>query len=252
MSHEGPTTTDQNGAVADPAVRVRGLSVSLGSVRALRDVSVDFPRGTITGLLGPSGSGKTTLMRTIIGTQRPGAGQVEVLGSRAGTRAARAQVGYMAQSPALYSDLTVYENLQYFAAILRCVDARIDEVIDLLDLSPRRSAMVRDLSGGETNRVSLGVALLARPGVLVLDEPTVGLDPLLRRSLWQVFRRCADDGAALVVSSHVMDEAERCDRLVLLHGGSVIFDGTRSALADQAGSGSLEDAFIALASQERS
>ena len=229
------------------SVTVRDLTVTRGTVRAVVDVALDLPAGQITGLLGPSGSGKTTLMRAIVGSQRIDSGRVDVLGHAAGSAPVRPLVGYMAQMPALYVDLTVLENLRYFARILRLGDERVTEVVDQVEMAHRAGAMVRDLSGGEVNRVSLGVALLAKPPVLILDEPTVGLDPLLRRSLWNLFRNLADQGAALLVSSHVMEEASRCDRLVLMRDGGVLYQGPRDDLARSAGVDDIEAAFIALA-----
>jgi ABC-2 type transport system ATP-binding protein len=186
-------------------------------------------------------------MRSIIGSQRVTSGQVRVLGHPAGSPPVRARVGYMAQVPALYADLTVEENLRYFGAVCGVDSARVAEVITRVDLDSRRTAMVRTLSGGEVNRASLAVALLDEPEVLVLDEPTVGLDPILRRDLWDQFRSLADGGATLLVSSHVMDEAERCDRLLLMRAGRILFDGDREQLTATAGADDVEAAFIRLA-----
>lgn len=233
-----------------PPVVATDLTIVRGTTIAIDAVSVSLRPGTITGLLGPSGSGKTTLMRAVIGSQRLTSGTVTVLGHPAGSPAVRARVGYMAQSPALYADLTVEENLRYFGTLLRVSSARVAEVIDLVDLGSRRSAMVRTLSGGELNRASLGAALIGSPDILVLDEPTVGLDPLLRRDLWAQFRALADSGVTLLVSSHVMDEAERCDRLLLLREGSLLFDGDRAELAARAGTDDIEAAFIQLADRD--
>ena len=227
-------------------VVVTDLTIVRGSTVAVDGVSVTLQSGTITGLLGPSGSGKTTLMRAVIGSQRLTSGTVTVLGHPAGAAAVRSRVGYMAQAPALYVDLTVEENLRYFGTLLGVPGRRVDEVIEIVDLGRRRTALVRTLSGGELNRTSLGAALIGSPDVLVLDEPTVGLDPLLRRDLWAQFRRLADSGVTLLVSSHVMDEAERCDRLVLLREGCLLFDGSRAELSDRAGTDDIESAFIRL------
>lgn len=235
-----------NAPVSTP-VRVVGVTVTRGTVRAVDDVSLDLHAGTITGLLGPSGSGKTTLMRAIVGSQRIDSGTITVLGQPAGSPPVRAQVGYMAQAPALYSDLTVLENLRYFGEILRVADGRVSEVVEHIAMGYRATALVRDLSGGETSRVSLGVALLGRPPLLILDEPTVGLDPLLRRSLWALFRGLADEGCTLLVSSHVMDEAGQCDDLILMRDGGILYQGRRDDLARTAGVDDIEAAFIALA-----
>ena len=237
------------GGVMDPdPVEAVDLVVVRGSVHAVDGVSLRLAPGCITGLLGPSGSGKTTLMRAIVGSQRVTSGSVMVLGHPAGAPPVRGRVGYMSQSPALYTDLTVAENLRYFARILG--DGGIDADIDRVELGPRRDALVRTLSGGEMNRASLAVALLGKPSVLVLDEPTVGLDPLLRRDLWAQFRELADEGLTLLVSSHVMDEAERCDRLLLMRDGQLIFDGSREDLLTLAGDEGVEVAFIRLAEGE--
>ena len=229
-----------------PPVVVSDLTVIRGTTVAVDRVSMTLAPGTITGLLGPSGSGKTTLMRAVIGSQRITSGTVSVLGHPAGSPPVRSRVGYMAQTPALYSDLSVEENLRYFGTLLGRSPDRVREVIDAVDLGSRSSAMVRTLSGGELNRASLGVALIGSPDVLVLDEPTVGLDPLLRRDLWSQFRSLAEAGTTLLVSSHVMDEAERCDRLLLLREGSLLFDGDRADLARRAGTDDFEAAFIRL------
>lgn len=232
-----------------PPVSVVDLTVIRGATVAIDRVSLVLVPGTITGLLGPSGSGKTTLMRSIIGSQRISSGSVSVLGHPAGSPPVRSRVGYMAQTPALYSDLTVEENLRYFGTLLGVGASRVEQVIDAVDLASRTSAMVRTLSGGELNRASLGVALLGSPDVLVLDEPTVGLDPLLRRDLWDQFRALARGGVTLLVSSHVMDEAERCDRLLLLREGALLFDGSRTDLTTRAGTDDIEAAFIRLAEE---
>lgn len=223
------------------------LTVVRGSVTAVNAVSLSLIPGTITGLLGPSGSGKTTLMRSIVGSQRITSGSVTVLGHPAGAAPVRGRIGYMSQAPALYADLTVEENLRYFGAVLRVTSERVDQVITRVEIDARRSALVRTLSGGELNRTSLAVALLGQPEVLVLDEPTVGLDPLLRRDLWAQFRALADEGATLLVSSHVMEEADRCDRLVLMRDGRILFDGDHAALAAAGGADDTETAFIRLA-----
>ena len=233
----------------EPTVELRDLVVVRGSVSAVDGVTLTLDAGRITGLLGPSGSGKTSLMRAVVGSQRITGGTVTVLGRPAGSADVRGRVGYMAQSPALYVDLTVEENLRYFAAVVGHGD--VEAVIERVALGPRRRALVRTLSGGELNRASLAVALLGRPAVLILDEPTVGLDPLLRRDLWAQFRELADEGLTLLVSSHVMEEAERCDRLLLMRDGRLLFDGDLAALAERAGTTDVEAAFIRLADEDR-
>lgn len=235
---------------ATASVEVYALTVVRGTTRAVDDVSLHLHPGSVTGLLGPSGSGKTTLMRTIAGSQHATSGTVRVLGHPAGSRPVRGRVGYMAQIPALYADLTVRENLVYFGAVLGVGGSRIGDVIDAVDLGHRRDAMARTLSGGEVNRASLAVAMLDDPEVLILDEPTVGLDPILRRDLWARFRALADAGATLLVSSHVMEEAERCDRLLLMREGRLLFDGDHRGLVAAAGVDDIEAAFIRLAEGE--
>jgi ABC-2 type transport system ATP-binding protein len=228
------------------AVRVADLDVVRGNTPALRDVSLTVPRGLVTGLLGPSGSGKTTLMRAIVGVQIIRAGQVEVLGRPAGSPELRSRVGYVTQAPSVYGDLTARENLAYFGRILGVAEERVDEVLAVVDLRHRADNVVRTMSGGERSRVSLAAALLGEPELLVLDEPTVGLDPVLRRDLWNTFHRLAEEGATLLVSSHVMDEAERCDSLVLIREGRIVAEGEPDEIRDRTGEHDLERAFLAV------
>jgi ABC-2 type transport system ATP-binding protein len=210
-------------------------------------VSLEVAAGTVTGLLGPSGSGKTTLMRAIVGVQIVEAGTVRVLGLPAGSPPLWRRVGYVTQEPSVYGDMSVRENLRYFARILGAAPSRIDETIDEVDLRARADQLTRTLSSGERSRVSLATALLGRPELLVLDEPTVGLDPVLRRDLWTLFHQLAETGRTLLVSSHVMDEAERCDELVLMRDGTVVGAGSPVGLLERTGATSLEDAFLTLA-----
>jgi ABC-2 type transport system ATP-binding protein len=213
----------------------------------LDHLSLEIAPGTVTGLLGPSGSGKSTLIRSIVGVQIVEAGEVVALGAPAGSASLRSRVGYVTQAPSVYGDLTVRENLDYFARILRVGPERIDEVLDEVDLRPQAGQRVDRLSGGQRARVSLATALLNRPELLVLDEPTVGLDPVLRRDLWLLFHSLADAGSTLLVSSHVMDEAERCDSLLLLREGKLLAALTPEELRARTGTQDLEDAFLALA-----
>src|SRR5215218_6047559 len=192
----------------ETAIAIRNLRVRRGDKLVIPDLSLEVRRGVVTGLLGPSGSGKTTLMRSIVGVQIVEDGEVNVLGQPAGSPELRRRVGYVTQAPSVYGDLTVRENLQYFARVLGAPADRIDEVIAVISLQEQADQVVQTESGGERSRVSLASALLGAPELLVLDEPTVGLDPVLRRSLWALFHRLAGSGAALLVSSHVMDEAE--------------------------------------------
>ena len=217
-----------------------------GSTHALRSVSLDVPDGRVTGLLGPSGSGKTTLMRAIVGVQIVRRGTVEVLGKPAGHPELRRRVGYVTQAPSVYRDLTPRENLEYFARLVGAPSERIDEVLEIVDLARLSRRHVGSLSGGEHSRVSLAAALLPRPELLVLDEPTVGLDPLLRRDLWRTFRGLAESGTTLLVSSHVMDEAENCDELILVRDGRIVAQDTPEELLRRTGADDIGDAFLVL------
>jgi ABC-2 type transport system ATP-binding protein len=217
-----------------------------GSTHALRGVSAAISSGRVVGLLGPSGSGKTTLIRAIVGVQIVQSGRVTVLGLPAGSPELRRRVGYVTQAPSVYVDLTTRENLLYFGRIVDVPPERVDEVLGIVGLRERADVVVRSLSGGEQSRVSLASALLGKPELLVLDEPTVGLDPVLRRDLWNTFHRLADDGATLLVSSHVMDEAERCDELILIREGSIVAHGEPDELRRRTGSEDLEDVFLTL------
>ena len=232
------------------AVSIRRLSVVRGGREVLHGLDVDVEAGLVTGILGPSGSGKTTLMRSIVGAQVVAAGAVEVLGQPAGSPALRRSVGYQTQAPSVYADLTVAENLGYFAAILDVERERVAEVVAVVGLGGHEAQLAATLSGGELARLSLAAALLGDPDVLVLDEPTVGLDPVLRRDLWRTFHSLAAAGATVLVSSHVMDEAERCDRLLLLREGAVLAAGTPDDLRARTGTADLSDAFLALVDAE--
>jgi ABC-2 type transport system ATP-binding protein len=234
------------------SVQASGLRVVRSGRVVLDDVDVDVPAGRITGLVGPSGCGKTTLMRTIVGLQRYQAGYVEVLGLPPGHRRLRDRIGYVTQSPSVYGNLSVAENLQFYARVLGCPAGDVDRVIEQVGLSGWERSAVDRLSGGQRNRVSLAVALLGEPQLLVLDEPTVGLDPLLRRELWTLFRQLADRGVGLLVSSHVMDEAARCDSLVLMRAGRVVASGEPQALLDRTSTHDLESAFLAIIEETES
>jgi len=228
------------------AVSVRGLRVVRGGSEVLRDLDFDLATGQVAGLLGPSGCGKTTLMRSLVGVQVISSGQVEVLGAAAGDPSLRSRIGYVTQQPSVYDDLTVTENLRFFARILDVDDARVEECLAIVDLEGQGSRVVGRLSGGQRSRVSLAVALLGEPALLVMDEPTVGLDPVLRVQLWDTFHRLADAGAAVLVSSHVMDEATRCDRLLLMREGRMIADDTPDGLLRRTGADDVESAFLAI------
>jgi ABC-2 type transport system ATP-binding protein len=227
-------------------VEVRDLVVRRGQVQAIRGLSFTTRPGEVTGLLGPSGCGKTTLMRSIVGVQIVTSGTVEVLGLPAGDKRLRDRIGYVTQAPSVYDDLTIGENLRFFARVLGVSAEEVDRCIEAVDLGSRRDQVVSRLSGGQRSRVSLAVALLGSPELLVLDEPTVGLDPVLRRDLWGMFHELADAGAAVLVSSHVMDEAERCDRLLLMRDGALLAAETPDALLDRTSTDDVEAAFLSI------
>jgi ABC-2 type transport system ATP-binding protein len=228
----------------DAAVTVSGLVVDRGRRRVLHGLSFTVPRGQVTGLLGPSGSGKTTLMRALVGVQQVRSGEVTVLGEPAGSPDLRARVGYVTQAPSVYDDLTVRENARFFGALYGMSAREADAAIADVGLTDAAGQLVRDLSGGQRGRASLACALVGSPEVLVLDEPTVGLDPVLRVELWNRFHALADAGTTLIVSSHVMDEAGRCDRLLLLRDGDLLADSTPAQLRADGRSQDLEEAFL--------
>jgi ABC-2 type transport system ATP-binding protein len=228
------------------AVQVRGLHVTRGKNVVFDGIDLDIPRGQVTGLLGPSGCGKTTLIRSIVGVQKVAGGTVTVLGDPAGSAVQRHRVAYDTQAASVYDDLTIRQNLAYFARLIGAPLSDVDRVIDETGLTANAKQTVASLSGGQESRVSLAVAMLGSPELLVLDEPTVGLDPLLRSELWEVFRTLADRGATIIVSSHVMDEALRCDRLVLLRAGRIIADTTPDGLLADTGTTDPDAAFLAL------
>src|SRR3954453_11883681 len=230
----------------DAAVTVTDLVVHRGARRVLHEVGCAIPPGRVTGLLGPSGSGKSTLMRAIVGVQQVRSGSVTVLGRPAGSPELRSRVGYVTQSPSVYPDLTVRENVRYFAALYGRGAAEAEAAITEVGLADAAGQLVEDLSGGQRGRASLACALVGRPELLVLDEPTVGLDPVLRVELWNRFHALAAAGTTLIVSSHVMDEAARCDRLLLLRDGDLISDSTPAQLRADGRSDDLEEAFLQL------
>ncbi len=231
------------------AVEVRDLRVIRGGDPVLHGISLDVPRGSIVGLLGPSGCGKSTLMRSIVGIQIVESGTVTVLGRPAGSAALRREIGYVPQTPSVYLDLTVRENLRYFGRLIGAPARQVEDVIASVNLGRWADRPAGRLSGGQRVRVSLAAALLGRPGLLVLDEPTVGLDPVLRHDLWELFGRLADGGTTLLVSSHVMDEADRCDTLVLMRDGRIIASGTPDELRARTGTDAIEDAFLDLVAE---
>ncbi|MET9677070.1 ABC transporter ATP-binding protein [Streptomyces sp. NPDC006482] len=249
-----PTTDNADGTATPAAITAQALTAVRGERTVLRGLDFTVPSGRITGLLGPSGCGKTTLMRAIVGTQAKVGGTLQVLGRPAGDPTLRSRIGYVTQAPSVYDDLTVRQNLDYFAAVLlpgRALrhDRRtaVDRAITDVDLASHADSLAGRLSGGQRSRVSLAVALLGTPELLVLDEPTVGLDPVLRRDLWNLFHQiAADRGTTLLVSSHVMDEAERCHRLLLMREGEILAEDTPEALRRRNDTATVEEAFLRL------
>ncbi|WP_406815796.1 ABC transporter ATP-binding protein [Mycobacterium sp. M23085] len=231
---------------AEPAVRIDHLRVIRGKRPALHDFSMRIAQGSITGLLGPSGCGKTTLIRCIVGTQLIAKGTVTVLGKEAGSADLRHRVGYLPQDPTIYHDLRVVDNVRYFAALYGFDAQAADAAIDRVGLTDHRTALCGNLSGGQRTRVSLACALVCEPDLLVLDEPTVGLDPVLRADLWEQFTELARTGTTLLVSSHVMDEADHCGDLLLMRDGRLVAHTTPSQLREDTGCTSLEDAFLSI------
>ena len=232
--------------MSEASIRVEGLRVVRGGKVALDAISLEVMPGIVTGLLGPSGGGKSTLMRATVGVQRVDAGRVTVLGRPAGSPELRSRVGYRTQAPSVYNDLSVRENVHYFGRVLGVTEAAVGEAIETVGLGDDADRIAGRLSGGQLARVALAMALLGEPEVLVLDEPTVGLDPLLRRDLWDTFHAIADRGATLLVSSHVMDEADRCDELLLLREGRIIATGTPDELRRRTGADDLDSVFLRL------
>jgi ABC-2 type transport system ATP-binding protein len=235
---------------AAPSIVIESLRIRRGGVVVLDELSLSVASGRVTGLLGPSGSGKTTLMRAIVGVQIVESGTITVLGEPAGTPPLRWRVGYMTQNPAVYGDLTVRENLRYFARILDTGPENVEEVLKTVDMTSFGDRVVNRLSGGQRARVSLATALIGNPQLLVLDEPTVGLDPVLRRDLWKAFNELAAQGKTLLVSSHVMDEADHCHDLLLLREGKLVATGSPADVRAQSGKQDLDEAFLVLINEE--
>jgi len=227
-------------------VRISDLKIIRDGKTIIPNLTMQINIGKIVGLLGPSGSGKTTIMRSIVGVQAIQAGAITVFGWAAGSKELRTRIGYFTQSASIYTDLTCLENLNYFARILGQSDISVHEVLELVDLTKNQKQLATSLSGGERARLALATALLGKPELLILDEPTVGLDPVLRRDLWNLFHKLADQGKTLLISSHVMDEADRCDSLFLLRDGRILAGGTPQELKAQANTDEMEAVFISL------
>jgi ABC-2 type transport system ATP-binding protein len=238
---------DVDGTESPPAIRVQGLVKTFGAIRAVDDVTFDLAPGRIYGLLGPNGSGKTTLIRLMAGLTAPTAGWAEVLGTRMPSRPNLSRIGYMTQADGVYSALTVAENARFFGSMYGVIgDEPAASALGLVELADRRKTIVGTLSGGQRRRLSLACALIHRPPILFLDEPTVGVDPLLRVQFWAHFRALADAGTTIVVSSHVMDEADRCDELLFVRSGKITGRGTGQEMRIRAGTADLEQAFLRL------
>jgi ABC-type multidrug transport system ATPase subunit len=231
-------------------VELREVSVTRGGRAVVRGVGFDLARGSISGLIGPSGCGKTTVMRSIAGTQRNVSGEIRVLGLPAGSASLRRRVAYTTQELSVYRDLTVRDNLRYFAQILRASRTQVEQALRRLSLAPYADRLVRSLSTGQQQRVSLAVALLDDAELLILDEPTVGLDPVLRNDLWRLFRELAGVGSTLLISSHAMDEAERCDQLLFMRDGAILASGSPGALRERTQVATLEEAFLRLVDEQ--
>ncbi len=234
-----------------PAIEARSLTKRFGDLTAVDALDLELPAGRIYGLLGPNGSGKTTLIRCLVGLARPSAGEARVLGVKMPDRENLAHIGYMTQADGIYVELSVWENIRFFAALSGQRDKQaMDEILEIVDLSSRRNTPALNLSGGMRRRLSLACALVHRPSVLFLDEPTVGIDPALRVQFWTYFRKLASEGATLVVSSHVMDEADRCDELLLMLHGKMLARGSGADIRAKAGTQDMEEAFLRLGGDE--
>lgn len=247
----GASAAAPPGVESGPAVEIRDLHVRRGRTTVFDGIDVEIPRGAIVGLLGPSGCGKTTLMRAIVGAQKLRSGTVRVFGETAGSRSLRRVVAYGTQGAAVYGDLTVRQNVRYFGALVGASRAAAERLIERVGLGDQAEQLVASLSGGQVTRVSLAVALVGEPRLLVLDEPTVGLDPVIRADLWELFTGLARQGITMLVSSHVMDEALHCDRLLLMRDGRILADTTPQRLLAETGARDPEAAFLALVAPER-
>ncbi|MFD0697245.1 ABC transporter ATP-binding protein [Paenibacillus sp. GCM10027628] len=234
--------------MTDISIHVQGVSKQFGEKVVLQDITLEVPKARIFGLLGPSGSGKTTLVRMIAGIDTPTAGTVHVLGERMPQLRMLSKIGYMAQSDALYAELTAFENMEFFATLYGLIGVkrkkRIQEVMELVDLSEHLKKLVSNFSGGMKRRLSLAISLLHEPGVLILDEPTVGIDPVLRKSIWEELSKLSAQGTTILVTTHVMDEADKCHRLGMIRDGRLTAVGTPAELKQATSSATIEEAFL--------
>lgn len=228
------------------AVEIKNLSVSIDKKPILSGISTEIPKGKIIGLLGPSGAGKTTLIRSILGLQKPSSGHIKVLGQNPGVKALRLKTGYVTQSPSVYSDLSALDNLEYFAKLLGASKEDIDRTLKEVDLTANKHQLVGSLSGGQKTRASLAVALLGQPELLLLDEPTVGLDPVLRQKLWREFRELSGKGVSIIITSHVMDEADKCDEILFIRDGKLLISGSKEHILKSTRASGMEEAFLKL------
>jgi ABC-2 type transport system ATP-binding protein len=238
-------------AATPPALHVENLRIDRGGRTAIDKISLSVPAGIITGLLGPSGCGKTTLMRTIVGAQKITAGSATVFGQPAGARSLRRRIGYVTQSPSIYPDLTTVENVRYFARLYGVDRKQACEVVDAVGLTAKKSELAGNLSGGQQGRVSLACALVCDPDLLILDEPTVGLDPVLRAELWEQFAGLAARGKTLLISSHAMDEARHCGELILMRDGGILAHAAPADIMGRTACADLESAFVRLVANDR-